>query len=163
MRHIIAVLLENEAGALSRVVGLFSQRNYNIDSLTVAPTEDPTLSRVTLITTGDDSKIEQIIKHLYKVIEVVKVVDLSESEHVERELMLIKLRAEGPARDEVKRTADIFRGQIVDVTASTYTVQLVGPSQKLDAFIRAIGKTTILEVVRSGVSGISRGEKVLTV
>jgi acetolactate synthase-1/3 small subunit len=163
MRHIIAVLLENEAGALSRVVGLFSQRNYNIDSLTVAPTEDPTLSRVTLITTGDDSKIDQIIKHLYKVIEVVKVVDLSESEHVERELMLIKLRAEGPARDEVKRTADIFRGQIVDVTASTYTVQLVGPSQKLDAFIRAIGKTTILEVVRSGVSGISRGEKVLTV
>jgi acetolactate synthase-1/3 small subunit len=163
MRHIIALLLENEAGALSRVVGLFSQRNYNIESLTVAPTEDPTLSRVTLITVGDDSKIEQIIKHLYKLVEVVKVVDLSESEHVERELMLIKLRAEGAARDEVKRTADIFRGQIVDVTATTYTVQLVGPSAKLDAFIRAIGKTTILEVVRSGVSGISRGEKVLCV
>ncbi|HAR29887.1 MAG TPA: acetolactate synthase small subunit [Gammaproteobacteria bacterium] len=163
MRHIIALLLENEAGALSRVVGLFSQRNYNIESLTVAPTEDATLSRVTLITVGDDSKIDQIIKHLYKLVEVVKVVDLSESEHVERELMLIKLRAEGSARDEVKRTADIFRGQIVDVTAATYTVQLVGPSAKLDAFIRAIGKTTILEVVRSGVSGISRGEKVLCV
>ncbi|MBX3706445.1 MAG: acetolactate synthase small subunit [Pseudomonadales bacterium] len=162
MRHIIAVLLENEAGALSRVVGLFSQRNYNIDSLTVAPTEDPTLSRLTLVTTGDDSKIEQIIKHLYKVIEVVKVVDLSESDHVERELMLIKLRAEGPTRDEVKRSVDIFRGQIIDVTATTYTVQLSGPSEKLDAFIRAIGKTTILEVVRSGVSGISRGEKVLS-
>jgi acetolactate synthase-1/3 small subunit len=163
MRHIIAVLLENEAGALSRVVGLFSQRNYNIDSLTVAPTEDPTLSRLTLTTVGDDRTIEQIIKHLYKVIEVVKVVDLSESDHVERELMLIKLRAEGPAREEVKRSVDIFRGQIIDVTTTTYTVQLAGPSEKLDAFIRAIGKTTILEVVRSGVSGISRGEKVLSV
>jgi len=163
MRHIIAVLLENEAGALSRIVGLFSQRNYNIESLTVAPTEDPTLSRLTLTTVGDDSKIEQIIKHLYKVIEVVKVLDLSETDHVERELMLIKLRAEGVARDEVKRSVDIFRGQIIDVTATTYTVQLAGPSEKLDAFIRAIGKTTILEVVRSGVSGISRGEKVLSV
>lgn len=162
MRHIIAVLLENEAGALSRVVGLFSQRNYNIESLTVAPTEDPTLSRLTLVTVGDDGKIEQIIKHLYKVIEVVKVIDLSGSDHVERELMLIKVRAEGATRDEVKRTTDIFRGQIIDVTASTYTVQLSGPSDKLDAFIRAIGKTTILEVVRTGVSGISRGEKILS-
>lgn len=162
MRHIIAVLLENEAGALSRVVGLFSQRNYNIESLTVAPTEDETLSRLTLVTVGDDSKIEQIIKHLYKVIEVVKVVDLSGTDHVERELMLIKVRAEGATRAEVKRTTDIFRGQVIDVTASTYTVQLSGPSDKLDAFIRAIGKTTILEVVRSGVSGISRGEKILS-
>lgn len=162
MRHIIAVLLENEAGALSRVVGLFSQRNYNIESLTVAPTEDETLSRLTLVTVGDDSKIEQIIKHLYKVIEVVKVVDLSGTDHVERELMLVKVRAEGAARAEVKRTVDIFRGQIIDVTGSSYTAQLSGPSDKLDAFIRAIGKTTILEVVRSGVSGISRGEKVLS-
>jgi len=162
MRHIIAVLLENEPGALSRVVGLFAQRNYNIESLTVAPTDDETLSRLTLVTVGDDSKIEQIIKHLYKVIEVVKVVDLSGSDHVERELMLVKVRAEGAARAEVKRTVDIFRGQIIDVTASSYTIQLSGPSDKLDAFIRAIGKTTILEVVRSGVSGISRGEKVLS-
>lgn len=162
MRHIIAVLLENEAGALSRVVGLFAQRNYNIESLTVAPTEDETLSRLTLVTVGDDSKIEQIIKHLYKVIEVVKVVDLSGTDHVERELMLVKVRAEGAARAEVKRTVDIFRGQIIDVTGSSYTAQLSGPSDKLDAFIRAIGKTTILEVVRSGVSGISRGEKVLS-
>ncbi len=161
MRHIIAVLLENEAGALSRVVGLFAQRNYNIESLTVAPTEDETMSRLTLVTVGDDSKIEQIIKHLYKVIEVVKVVDLSGSDHVERELMLVKVRAEGAARAEVKRTTDIFRGQIIDVTGSSYTVQLSGPSDKLDAFIRAIGRTTILEVVRSGVSGISRGDKVL--
>ena len=162
MRHIIAVLLENEAGALSRVVGLFAQRNYNIESLTVAPTEDPTLSRLTLTTIGDDEKIEQIIKHLYKVVEVVKVVDLSEAEHVERELLLIKVRAEGAARSEIKRTADIFRGQIIDVSATNYTVQLSGPSDKLDAFIRAIGKTTILEVVRSGVSGISRGDKILS-
>ena len=128
MRHIIAVLLENEPGALSRVVGLFAQRNYNIESLTVAPTEDPTLSRLTLTTVGDDSKIEQIMKHLYKVVEVVKVVDLSEADHVERELMLVKIRAEGEAREEVKRTADIFRGQIVDVPPNGYTVQLSGPS-----------------------------------
>ncbi len=163
MRHIIAVLLENEPGALSRVVGLFAQRNYNIESLTVAPTEDATLSRLTLTTVGDDSKIEQIMKHLYKVIEVVKVVDLSEAEHVERELMLVKIRAEGSAREEVKRTADIFRGQIVDVTPNGYTVQLSGPSDKLDAFIRAIGKLSILEVARTGVSGIGRGEKILSV
>jgi acetolactate synthase-1/3 small subunit len=162
MRHIIAVLLENEAGALSRVVGLFAQRNYNIETLTVAPTEDPTLSRLTLTTIGDDGKIEQIMKHLYKIIEVVKVIDLSDSEHVERELMLVKVRAEGAAREEVKRTADIFRGQIIDVTPTGYTVQLSGPSDKLDAFIRAVGKISILEVVRSGVSGISRGDKVLT-
>lgn len=163
MRHIIAVLLENEPGALSRVVGLFAQRNYNIESLTVAPTEDPTLSRLTLTTIGNNSKIEQIMKHLYKVVEVVKVVDLSESEHVERELMLVKIRAEGEARAEVKRTADIFRGQIIDVTPNGYTVQLSGPSDKLDAFIRAIGKLAILEVARTGVSGIGRGEKILSV
>jgi acetolactate synthase-1/3 small subunit len=163
MRHIIAVLLENEPGALSRVVGLFAQRNYNIESLTVAPTEDATLSRLTVTTVGDNSKIEQIIKHLYKVIEVVKVVDLSEAEHVERELMLVKVRAEGAARSEIKRTADIFRGQIIDVTPNGYTVQLSGPSDKLDAFLRAIGKLSILEVVRTGVSGIGRGEKILGV
>ena len=162
MRHIIAVLLENEPGALSRVVGLFAQRNYNIASLTVAPTEDETLSRLTLTTEGDDSKIEQIIKHLYRLIEVVKVVDLSESDHVERELMFVKVRAVGAVREEVKRTTDIFRGQIIDVTTDAYTVQLSGPSGKLDAFIQAIGSATVLEVVRSGVSGIARGDKVLS-
>jgi acetolactate synthase-1/3 small subunit len=161
MRRIIAVLLENEAGALSRVVGLFAQRNYNIETLTVAPTEDRTLSRLTVTTDGDDSKIEQITKHLHKLIEVVKVSDLTEGDHVERELMLVKVRAEGTARAEVKRTADIFRGQIIDVAASSYTVQLTGPSEKCDAFIRAIGEATILEVVRSGVSGIGRGDKIL--
>jgi acetolactate synthase-1/3 small subunit len=163
MRRIIAVLLENEAGALSRVTGLFAQRNYNIETLTVAPTEDATLSRLTLTTTGDDEKIEQITKQLNKLIEVIKVVDLTEGDHVERELMLIKVRAEGAARAEVKRTADIFRGQIIDVTSTGYTVLLTGPSKKLDAFIRAIGKTTILEVVRSGVSGLGRGEKILSI
>ena len=157
MRRILSVLLGNEAGALSRVVGLFAQRNYNIESLAVAPTEDTTLSRLTLTTRGDDSKIQQIIKQLNKLVEVVRVEDLCDSDYVERELLLIKVRAEGEARQEVKRTADIFRGQIIDVTVDTYTIQLVGPSNKLDAFIRAIDDVSIVEVVRSGVSGISRG------
>ncbi|UTW10684.1 acetolactate synthase small subunit [Marinobacterium rhizophilum] len=162
MRHIISVLLENEPGALSRVVGLFSQRNYNIESLTVAPTDDATLSRLTVTTVGDDRVIEQITKHLNKLIDVVKVVDLTEGEHIERELMMIKLKASGAARAEIKRTADIFRGQIIDVTPNTYTVQLIGASDKLDAFISALGTANIMEVVRSGVSGIARGEKTLS-
>ena len=161
-RRIIAVLLENEAGALSRIIGLFAQRNYNIESLTVAPTEDPTLSRLTLTTAGDDSTIEQITKQLNKLIEVVKVVDLTDGDHLERELMLVKVRAEGLRRAETKRTADIFRGQIVDVTSDAYMVQLTGPSDKLDAFLRAIGKQAVIEVVRSGVAGIGRGDKVLS-
>jgi acetolactate synthase-1/3 small subunit len=161
MRHIISVLLENESGALARLVGLFAQRGYNIDSLTVAPTEDPTLSRLTLVTHGNDQVIEQITKQLHKLIEVVKLTDLSEAAHIERELMLVKVKAVGEQRDEVKRSADIFRGQIVDVSATTYTVQLVGTSDKLDAFIQALSGTQVLEVVRSGVSGISRGEKTL--
>lgn len=161
MRHIISVLLENESGALARLVGLFAQRGYNIDSLTVAPTEDATLSRLTLVTHGNDQVIEQITKQLHKLIEVVKLTDLSESAHIERELMLVKVKASGEQRDEVKRCADIFRGQIVDVSASTYTVQLAGTSEKLDAFIQALSTVQILEVVRSGVSGISRGEKTL--
>lgn len=163
MRHIISVLLENEPGALSRVVGLFSQRNYNIESLTVAPTEDPTLSRLTVTTIGNDRVVEQITKQLNKLIDVVKVVDLSEGEHIEREVMMIKLKANGQMRAEIKRTADIFRGHIIDVTPNTYTVQLIGDSAKLDAFIAALGAASILEVVRSGVSGIARGEKVLSV
>ncbi|GGM28926.1 acetolactate synthase small subunit [Pseudomonas asuensis] len=163
MRHIISLLLENEPGALSRVVGLFSQRNYNIESLTVAPTEDPTLSRLTLTTVGHDETIEQITKNLNKLIEVVKLVNLSEGSHIERELLLVKVKAAGAQRDEVKRTTDIFRGQIVDVTSSVYTIQLAGTSEKLDSFIQAIGATSILEVVRSGVTGISRGDKALSI
>ena len=161
MRHIISVLLENESGALARLVGLFAQRGYNIDSLNVAPTDDPTLSRLTLVTHGNDQVIEQISKQLHKLIEVVKVSDISEAAHIERELMLVKVKASGNQREEVKRCADIFRGQIIDVTPATYTIQLVGTSDKLDAFIQALGSTPILEVVRSGASGIARGEKTL--
>jgi len=162
MRRIISVLLENEPGALSRVVGLFSQRNYNIESLSLAPTRDETLSRLTVTTTGSDKVIEQITKQLNKLIEVVKLVDLTEGSHIERELMLVKLKATGSQRAEIKRTVDIFRGQIVDVTSSVYTVQLAGDSDKLDGFIQAVGTTGVLEVVRTGVSGIARGEKVLS-
>ncbi len=162
MRRIISVLLENAPGALSRVVGLFSQRGYNIETLTVAPTEDPTLSRLTLTTLGDDHKIEQITKHLNKLVDVVKLVDLTEGSHIERELMLIKVKASGAQRAEVKRCVDIFRGQIVDVTSTLYTIQITGASDKLDAFLQAVGDAAIIEVVRSGVSGISRGEKVLS-
>jgi acetolactate synthase-1/3 small subunit len=162
MRRIISVLLENESGALSRVIGLFAQRGYNVETLTVAPTDDATLSRLTLTTLATDDQIEQITKQLNKLIEVVKLVDLTEGEHVERELMLIKLKASGAGRAEVKRTSDIFRGQIVDVTNTTYTIQLTGTSGKLDAFIRAIAGSTVLEMVRTGVSGLSRGEKLLT-
>ncbi len=160
-RRIISVLMENEPGALSRVVGLFSQRGYNIESLNVAPTEDDSLSRLTLTSVGDDLAIEQITKNLNKLIDVVKLVDLSEGSHIERELMMIKVRATGSMREEVKRSVDIFRGQIIDVTQSTYTIQLLGNSEKLSAFIDAVGETIVLEVVRTGVSGISRGEKIL--
>ena len=161
MRRIISILIENEAGALSRVVGLFSQRNFNIESLTVAPTEDSTLSRMTITTVGDEHVIEQITKQLNKLIEVVKLVDLTEGLHIERELMLVKVKATGAQRAELKRTSDIFRGQIIDVNKTVYTVQLAGTSDKLDAFLEAVGDTSILEVVRTGVSGIARGEKIL--
>ncbi|MBZ5489226.1 acetolactate synthase small subunit [Halomonas aquamarina] len=162
MRHIISILLENEPGALSRVVGLFSQRNFNIETLNVAPTEDPSLSRLTVTTVGDDRVIEQITKHLNKLIDVVKLVDLTEGNHIERELMLVKVKALGAARDEVKRTVDIFRAQIVDVTPSLYTVQITGDAAKLDAFLQAMAPVGLLEVARTGVSGIARGDKVLS-
>lgn len=161
MRRIISILLENEPGSLSRVVGLFSQRGYNIDSLTVAPTEDNTLSRLTLTTQGDDKVIEQITKQLNKLIDVVKVIDLTEGPHVERELMLLKVKAGGAQRAEVKRCVDIFRGQIVDVSQTGYTVQIAGDSSKLDAFIAAMPESSIVEVVRTGVCGLSRGDKSL--
>lgn len=163
MKHLISVLMENEAGSLSRLVGLFSQRGYNIETLNVAPTDDPTLSRLTLTTDTHEDKIEQITKQLHKLIEVVKVSTLSEIVHVERELMLIKVRATANNRDEIKRSADIFRAQIVDVTANLYTIQIVGDTEKLDGFIEVIGRDKVLEVVRSGVIGIARGEKTLTV
>ncbi len=163
MRHIISILLENEAGALSRVSGLFSARGYNIESLTVAPTEDPSLSRMTIVTVGSDDVIEQITKQLNKLVEVVKLSDLAEAPHIERELMLIKVRAVGKDREELKRMADIFRGRILDVTDSTYTMELTGTGEKLDAFLQALDRSAILETVRTGASGIARGERTLKV
>ena len=163
MRHIISILMENESGALSRVAGLFSARGYNIESLTVAPTEDESLSRMTLVTTGTDEVIEQITKQLNKLIDVVKLMDMHEGPHIEREMMLIKVRATGPAREEVKRLADIFRGRIIDVSDTIYTIEVTGTSGKLDAFVEAITQTDIIEVVRSGVTGIARGERALHV
>lgn len=162
MRHIISVLMENEAGALARVVGLFAQRGYNIESLNVAPTDDKTLSRLTLVTKGEDRVVEQITKHLNKLIEVVKLVDLTEGAHIERELMMVKVRATGAQREEVKRTCDIFRGQIIDVTPTTYTIQVTGNEEKVNAFMDALSGATIMEVVRTGVSGLARGDKTLS-
>ena len=163
MRHIISILIENEPGALSRVVGLFSARGYNIEALSVAPTEDSSLSRMTIVTFGSDDVIEQITKHLNRLVEVVKVFDLSEGPHIERELMMIKVRAVGKEREELKRTTDIFRGRIIDVTDKSYTIELTGDGAKLDAFIDSIDRTSILETVRSGGSGIGRGERILKV
>lgn len=161
MKHVISILIENEPGALSRVVGLFSARAYNIETLTVAPTEDSTLSRMTIVTTGSDDVIEQITKHLNRLIDVVKVVDLSEGPHIRRELLLIKVRAVGKEREEIKRMADIFRGHIVDVTDKAYTIEVTGNQEKIEAFIGALDRSAILETVRTGVSGIGRGERIL--
>jgi len=163
MKHVISVLLENEPGALSRVVGLFSARGYNIETLTVAPTEDETLSRMTIVTTGSDEVIEQITKHLNRLIDVVKVVDLSDGAHIERELMLIKVRAVGKEREEMKRMADIFRARIIDVTDKAYTIEVTGDQGKIQAFIGALDRSAILETVRTGVSGVGRGEWILKV
>ena len=163
MRHIISILMENEAGALSRVAGLFSARGYNIESLTVAPTEDESLSRMTLVTWGTEEVIEQITKQLNKLIDVVKLMDMYEGPHIEREMMLIKLRAINGGREEIKRLADIFRGRVIDVTETIYTIEITGTSDKLDAFVKAIPAADIIEVVRSGVTGIARGEKSLRV
>ena len=160
MRRILSVLLENESGALSRVVGLFSQRAFNIESLTVAPTDDPTLSRMTIEAVGDAQVLEQIEKQLHKIVDVFKVINLSEQEHIVREIVLAKVRAVGSSRDEIKRLTDIFRGQIVDVTPKSYTIQLSGTKDKIDAFISALKEeTTLLEIVRSGLISVSRGEK----
>lgn len=163
MKHIISLLMENEAGALSRVAGLFSARAYNIESLTVAPTEDATLSRMTIVTSGSDEVIEQIIKQLNKLIDVVKVLDLNDGRYIERELMLVKVKATGALREEMKRISDIFRGRIIDVADGSYTIELTGSGSKLDAFLEALDKTVILETVRTGASGIGRGDRILKV
>ncbi|GHA67633.1 acetolactate synthase small subunit [Formosimonas limnophila] len=161
MRRIISVLLENEPGALSRVVGLFSARGYNIETLSVAPTEDVSLSRMTIITSGSDDVLEQITKQLNRLIEVVKVNDLTDGPHIERELMMVKVRAVGKDREEIKRTTDIFRGKIVDVTDKSYTIELTGDGGKINAFLQSIDRALILETVRTGVSGIGRGERMM--
>jgi acetolactate synthase-1/3 small subunit len=163
MRHIISLLMENESGALSRVSGLFSARGYNIESLTVAPTEDPTLSRMTIVTSGSDEIIEQIIKQLNKLIDVVKVLDLNDGRFIERELMIVKVKANAQYRDEMKRMCDIFRGRIIDVSDSSFTIEITGSSSKLDAYIENIDKAAILETVRTGASGIGRGDRILKV
>ena len=163
MRHLISILLENEPGALSRVSNMFSARGFNIESLSVAPTEDPTLSRMTLVTRGSEEIVEQITKQLNKLVDVVKLMDLTEGSHVEREMMLIKVRTTGEDREEVKRLTDIFRGQILDVTNTTYMIEVTGRGDKLDAFINTVGQKSVIEVVRSGALGIGRGEKGLKI
>jgi acetolactate synthase I/III small subunit len=159
MRHIISILIENESGALSRVAGLFSARGYNIESLTVAPTQEPSMSRMTLVTRGNEDVIEQITKQLNKLIDVIKLIDLADSPHIERELMMVKIKTTTETRDEIRRVADIFRGRIIDVTPTSYVVEMTGTSEKLDAFLATVDATAIIEVVRSGPTGISRGEK----
>jgi acetolactate synthase-1/3 small subunit len=164
MRHIISLLMENEAGALSRVAGLFSARGYNIESLTVAPTEDATLSRMTIVTRGSDEVVEQITKQLNKLVDIVKIQDLTDGSHIERELMLVKVRAHThELREEMKRMSDIFRGRVIDVADKTYTIELTGPGSKLDAFLLALDASAILETVRTGASGIGRGDRIMKV
>lgn len=162
-RCILSILLENEPGALSRIVGLFSQRAFNIESLAVSPTDDNTLSRITIETIGEEHVIEQILKQVNKLVDVLKVTDLTGGPHIERELMLIKLAAHTiEARREVDRCVSVFRAQIVDMNSQSYVVEVVGSGEKLDAFIEAAGEyTEVIEVVRSGVIGIGRGERSL--
>ncbi|MDA1339533.1 MAG: acetolactate synthase small subunit [Methylophilales bacterium] len=163
MRHIISLLMENEAGALSRVAGLFSARGYNIESLTVAPTEDLTLSRMTIVTSGSDEVIEQIIKQLNKLIDVVRVLDLNDGRYIERELMLVKVKASGQYQDEMKKISEIFRGRIIDVSDNTFTIELTGASSKLDAYLESLDSESIIETVRTGASGIGRGDRILKI
>ena len=159
MRRILSLLLENQSGSLSRVAGLFSARAFNIESLTVAPTEDPSVSRMTLVSRGSEELIEQIVKQLNKLVDVIKVVDMSQLRHIERELLMLKILAQGEQRKEIRSLVNIFRGRIIDVTENTYTVEITGTGEKLDAFLGTLRDSNILEVVRSGVSGISRGDK----
>ncbi len=163
MRHILSLLVENEAGALSRISGLFSARGFNIESLTVAPTEEPSISRMTIVTSGSDAIIEQITKHVNKLVDVIKVVDLNESDHIERELMLVKVKALDSSREELMRLSDIFRGRIIDVNENSYTIEITGNGDKLDAFLKAVKPEMILETVRTGVSGIARGDRAIRV
>jgi len=159
MQHVISVLVDNEPGVLSRVSGLFSGRGFNIESLNVAETLDPTISRMTLVTRGNDQIIEQIIKQLNKLVNVIKVVDLTGSEYVEREMALIKVSAEATSRAEVLRIVDIFRGQVVDVSPKSYTLEITGNDKKIQAVIDLLAPIGILEIVRTGTVAIGRVKK----
>ena len=161
MRHIISVILENEAGALSRVSGLFTQRGFNIESLTVAITNDPSLSRMTIVSSGSDRVLEQIVKQLNKLIEVVKVSDLTSQDHVERELMLVKISSNLKDGVDLKELTEIFGCKVVDVTDKIYTIEVSGKTKKINAFLDAFDSTNIIEVSRTGVTGISRGKKLI--
>jgi len=163
MRHIISLLMENEAGALSRVAGLFSARGYNIESLSVAPTEDPTLSRMTIVTSGSDAVIEQINKQLNKLVDVAIVMDLSDGDHLEREMMLVKIRADGASSKDVRSKLDVYGGRVIDESDSTCTIELINTCAKLDEFLQAIKRDDILETVRTGASGIGRGKRILKI
>ncbi len=161
MRHIISLLLENESGALSRVANLFSARGYNIEALSVAPTNDDTVSRMTVVTRGTDEVIEQITKQLNKLVDVIRLVDLTESTHIEREMMLLKVKLTEQSEAHLAELTKIFRGSVIDVSGSSYTVEITGSSQKLDAFLDNMAPYEIIEVVRSGPLGIARGERAL--
>jgi acetolactate synthase-1/3 small subunit len=163
MRHVITVLVENEFGVLTRIAGLFSARGYNIESLNVAPSSDPTMSRMTLVTRGDEHVIEQIKKQLNKLIPVIKTEDLTRQEHMEREMVLAKVRALDATRAEVLRMADVFRAKVVDVSEASYTLELTGKSKKIDAFLRMLEPLGIIETTRTGPVGMRRGSQGFTV
>ena len=162
-RHIISLLVENEFGSLSRIAGLFSARGYNIHCLNVAPTNDESISRMTIVTVGSEQKINQLMKQLNKLVDVVNVKDLTEETHIEREMLLLKLKCTKNQREELKRLVDIFRARIIDVTDTTYTIELTGASEKILAFVNSMGTIKIVEIVRSGALGISRGKDSLEI
>ena len=163
MRHIISVLLENEPGALSRVAGLFSARGYNIESLTVAPTHDSTLSRMTIVTTGDERRIDQIEKHLNKLVDVAALQDITVNRHLEREIVLIKVTVSDDEQADFKRVVDVFNADLMDVVEGHYIVELSGSSEKVDELIKALGRYTIIETVRSGVTGLALSNRSLVI
>jgi acetolactate synthase I/III small subunit len=160
--HVISVLVENRVGVLARVAGLFTGRGFNIESLAVAETEEPTLSRMTIVTSGDTRIIEQVTKQLNKLVDVIKVVDLSREHFVERELILVKVRAEPEQRADILRTTDIFRGNIIDVSPKSYVIEVTGDGEKIRAFLDLIKPIGVLEIVRTGPVALSRGSKALS-
>ena len=159
MRHTLGVLVENQPGVLSRVSGLFSGRGFNIECLTVAETVDPEVSRMTLVTTGDEMIMEQIVKQLNKLVNVIKVIDFREIKFVDREMALIKVKAESHSRAEVLRIVDIFRGKIVDVSPNFFTIEVTGDEDKIQAILDLLGQIGIVEVVRTGKVAIARSKK----